>query len=374
MDASAEGFLPARLYRDPALLEWERAAYLPSFWHPVACAGDLPPGHSQALQWLDQPILLSRSPDGLLSAFANACPHRGVALLADGPARACRKWVCPYHGWTFTTDGRLRAAAREGEFHEPFERSRWNLIPLPFRELAGLIWIRLRPAPEGGSSVGEEPDGPSAIDLEAQLDLVLEEAGGLLETPRSGFRCLNRPLRSDWKLAHDNTLDDYHVAIAHPRTLHPLQGPVSGYRHGFGRQSNLLATPWTGPSDQATLAGEFLTFGVPPCHHLLFWPDGRLAAISFVPDGPGQCRMALRLLGPEALRDTADAWLAEMERFLDEDTALVESAQRGFEAGVEPGPAHRLEARILHHHRLYRQAAAGRLSSSGCTPRYTASR
>ncbi len=33
------------------------------------------------------------------------------------------------------------------------------------------------------------------------------------------------------KIAHDNTLDDYHVAIAHKDTLHKEQGPIKNYRY-----------------------------------------------------------------------------------------------------------------------------------------------
>ena len=52
-----------------------------------------------------------------------------------------------------------------------------------------------------------------------------------------------------------------------------------------------------------------------------------------------------------------------MLTFLEEDRRLVESAQTGYSSGLQPGPAHRLEQRILHWQRIYRHhlPSTGRL-------------
>ena len=54
---------------------------------------------------------------------------------------------------------------------------------------------------------------------------------------------IQRRLTCNWKVAHDNTLDDYHVAVAHPTTLHREQGPVKDYVHRFTEFGNVLITP-----------------------------------------------------------------------------------------------------------------------------------
>jgi hypothetical protein len=357
-------FLAAGLYGSASAAERERRLWVERFWHPVCADGLLGQGQVRALELLALPLLLTREPGAPLRAFFNRCPHRGVALLE--PERgvvACRRLICPYHGWTYDFAGELRAAAREAEFCEPFDRGAWPLQSLPVQVRAGLIWVALAADP---------------LPLEQQLDLVLVEAGAQLERRRQLLGHRRRRLACDWKLAHDNTLDDYHVAIAHPTTLHRDQGPVRHYRHAFGRYANLLATPVarSRPSDNAaaadpaseTGAAEFLTFGLPPWTHLLLWPDGRLALISFLPQGPGQCLMELWLLGDAEQQHDGEALMAELEAFLAEDQRLVESAQRGY-AGAQlpcsgtaaagdwsfrPGPPHRLERRILHHQALYR--------------------
>ena len=375
------GFLAAELYGCPTVAAREVGQWGERFWHPLLPESLLAKGQVRALELLGVPLLLTHPPAGGPRAFLNRCPHRGVAFLepSDRPL-ACKRLICPYHGWTYDLDGQLRAAAREGEFLAPLTRRDWPLQALPLQLRAGLIWVALAADP---------------VPLDHQLDLVLVEAGPVLERPRAVLGHRRRPLACDWKLAHDNTLDDYHVAIAHPTTLHRDQGPVRHYRHRLGRFANLLATPVapakasppaqdTNPvkdqqqgralatgsnSELEVQPAEFLTIGLPPWTHLLFWPDGRLAVISFLPDGPSHCQMELWLLGDGSQLSEGEALMGELEAFLAEDQRLVESAQRGYgarehsQAAVapsaswpfQPGPPHRLEQRILHHQALYRE-------------------
>ena len=346
---SALPFLPSWVYRSSAVAARERSHYANRCWHPVAARTEISAGGALALELLGVPLLLTCPPAGHqpeeapVRAFLNRCPHRGVALLASGTAApSCRRLICPYHGWTYDLNGQLQAAAREAEFLEPFHRGHWPLQELPCRQLGPLIWVAL---------------GPDPLPLEDQLDLVLAEAGELFAAPRQLLGRKQLPLACNWKVAHDNTLDDYHVAIAHPTTLHREQGPVRDYRHALSPHGTLLATP-------SGDGGTFYTFGLAPWTHLLLWPDRRLALISFLPAlaaEPGdagsleRCVMDVALFGPAEFAVGAADWMAEMQRFLEEDRRLVESAQRGYASGLVPGPAHRLEQRILQWQALYRR-------------------
>lgn len=336
---AAAGFLDPERYRSPAVERLEREHYATAFWHPVAALSQLPQGQVRAVELLGLPILLTRDDASPVRAFHNRCPHRAVAFRdpSQGSA-ACRRLICPYHGWTYDLAGRLLAAARQAEFPEPFDLEAWPLQPLGCQVRAGMIWV----------AIGDDP-----LPLEQQLDLVLEEAGPVLEQPRLLLALEELELACNWKIAHDNTLDDYHVAIAHPTTLHRVQGPVRHYRHRFGTWANVLATPSLNPSDRQGEA--FLTFGLPPWCHLLLWPDGRLAWILFPPLGLTSCSMQVFLLGPAERLTEGAALMAGLRSFLAEDRALVESAQRGYTGGFRPGPPHRLEARILHQHEVYRR-------------------
>ena len=324
-------FLPAWLYAAPDIAQRERDQYAPRLWHPLTASTAVADSQVQAFELLDLPLVLTRVQGGV-HVFVNRCPHRGVALHPpSAQATTCRRLVCPYHGWTYDLQGQLLAAAREGDFVAPFLRADWPLTELPCRELGGLIWVAI---------------GPDPLPLEHQLDLVLQEAEVLFNRPRDLLLRQVHTLDCNWKIAHDNTLDDYHVAIAHPTTLHREQGPVRLYRHALSAHGSLLATPHGE-------TGEFLTFGLAPWTHLLLWPDGRLALIQFPPLDPGHCRMEVWLLGDPSLQPSAQAWMDEVQTFLAEDRRLVEAAQLGYASGLVPGPAHRLEQRILQQQTLY---------------------
>jgi len=326
-------FLASCFYTSPDVAEQERQRYSHRLWHPLTSATALAEGHAQAFELLEVPLLLTRQ-GGVLRAFLNRCPHRAVALQQPSErAKPCRRLVCPYHGWTYDLKGTLQAAAREADFVAPLTRDDWPLPVLRCQERAGLIWVAL----------GDDP-----LPLEAQLDLLLAEAGASLEQPRQLLRRQVLSLQCNWKIAHDNTLDDYHVAIAHPTTLHREQGPVRHYRHATSDHVSLLATPYPD-------GGEFLTFGLAPWTHLLLWPDGRLALIQFPPLDVERCCMEIWLLGAAAVEEHVETWMEQLRTFLEEDKRLVEAAQLGYRSGFTPGPPHRLELRILQQQSLYRQ-------------------
>ena len=303
---------------------------LHNYWYVVTRSADLTTAPAGATL-LGRNLVLWRDTSNIVHAAPDRCPHREGVLSNGTVENGCL--VCPYHGWTYDLRGRLRAAAREADFLGPFKREDWPLSTLRCQERAGLIWVAL----------GDDP-----LPLEAQLDLLLEEAGACLEQPRQLLRRRQLNLDCNWKIAHDNTLDDYHVAIAHPTTLHREQGPVRHYRHAISDHATLLATPYPD-------GGEFLTFGLAPWTHLLLWPDGRLALIQFPPLDVERCRMEIWLLGHTTHEEQADAWMEQLQSFLEEDKRLVEAAQLGYRTGFTPGPAHRLERRILQQQSLYRQ-------------------
>ncbi len=353
----SESFLPAWLYTEPDVHRWDCSTYAGTYWHPVTATSQLAPGQCQAINLLGRPLLLTRPGDGEPRAFLNRCPHRGVAFQDESDnGLPCRRLICPYHGWTYNLEGELLAAAREQDLPQPFQRRDWPLTALPCLVDGPLIWVALSDEPRP---------------LTRQLEQVHQDVMALWTSPMKQVHQIRRRLTCNWKVAHDNTLDDYHVAVAHPTTLHREQGPVKDYVHRFTEFGNVLITPHAD-------GGHFHTFGLPPWTHLITWPDGRLALLEFLPESHCTTAMQLRLFVSEQSRDggdddqrdqATDIWLTSLLGFLEEDRKLVESAQRGYESGITPGPAHRLEDRILHWQRIYRQQLPGATDASSSEAR-----
>ena len=53
-------------------------------------------------------IIVARGDDGAVHALHNVCRHRG-SMICTEPAGKAKRFVCPYHQWTYGLDGRLLA-------------------------------------------------------------------------------------------------------------------------------------------------------------------------------------------------------------------------------------------------------------------------
>jgi phenylpropionate dioxygenase-like ring-hydroxylating dioxygenase large terminal subunit len=73
-------------------------------WHPVATVGQLEDGGPIAARVLGEDVVVWRSGDELL-AWRDLCAHRGTRLSLGRVVEGGRL-ECPYHGWTYGTDGR----------------------------------------------------------------------------------------------------------------------------------------------------------------------------------------------------------------------------------------------------------------------------
>jgi len=102
---------PGVFYTSEAFFEHERATLLRRGWHCVGRADEFAAsGDYLTLHLLGEPLIVARDKDGAIRALSNVCRHRGMPL-AQGAGNANR-FICPYHAWTYATDGRLLRAAR----------------------------------------------------------------------------------------------------------------------------------------------------------------------------------------------------------------------------------------------------------------------
>jgi len=187
---------PASWYVDPTFLALERCTLFRRTWQAVARSDQLArPGDYSAGALAGEPYVVVRDRDGTLRAFFNVCRHH-AACVAEGDGNADRL-VCPYHGWVYDLDGRLRKAPRLGGIQE-FDRERFGLVPLEVEAWGPFVFIRLEP---GGES----------------LQRLLRPLAQRIDT--SSLRFLTRrsyEIACNWKVFVDNYLDGgYHVGQLH---------------------------------------------------------------------------------------------------------------------------------------------------------------
>jgi len=171
----------------------------------LALGSELPqPGDYRALEVVGVPILLARGGDGAVRAFVNSCAHRGAQIVTE-PAGRAKRFICPYHAWTYDEDGALVGILAEGDFGA-IDRVCHGLVRLPAAERAGLIWVTLDPG--------------STLDIDSFLcgyDELLAHFG--FESWHVAFR--RSVAGPNWKIAYDGYLDLYHLPILHKATFGP---------------------------------------------------------------------------------------------------------------------------------------------------------
>ncbi|MEM8612087.1 MAG: aromatic ring-hydroxylating dioxygenase subunit alpha [Cyanobacteria bacterium P01_H01_bin.105] len=108
----------------------------PNYWYPVFWADQLKPKDIASVQIWESSLALYRDANGVVSALADACPHKGVELHR-GEVHG-NNLVCPYHGWEFDKNGQCVSIPYfPKEQKLPCAQAR----SYPVREAYGIIWV-----------------------------------------------------------------------------------------------------------------------------------------------------------------------------------------------------------------------------------------
>ena len=142
-------------------------------------------------------ISIIRGKDGGVHALFNVCRHRGSRICLE-PSGNARSLVCPYHAWTYSTDGSLLAARA---MPEAFDRAEFGLRKCHVRILEGMIYVNL----------SEEPPDFESFRRDAEVFL---KPHGLAEAKIA--RSIVWKVEANWKLVVENFNECYHCGPTHP--------------------------------------------------------------------------------------------------------------------------------------------------------------
>ena len=205
--------MPRAFYTDPRVLALEEDRLFSREWVCIGRAEELSrPGDYVTFQIGDEPILVAHGDDGTIRAFSNVCRHRG-ALVASGRGNR-KRFVCPYHHWSYDSQGRLAGTPGIGE-REDFDRRQCRLPEFHCALWQGFVFV---------SCAGDPPPLAARLtELEALIrPYHLEQmALGYLE---------EEVWETNWKCLVENFMEGYHLTPLHPETLHPVN-PTRLCRH-----------------------------------------------------------------------------------------------------------------------------------------------
>ena len=210
----------------------------------------------------EESVIMTRDRQGEIHVLLNTCMHRGMKVCRYDEGNT-PVFSCPYHGWSYSTDGNLVSVPGEligvpqfaTAYHGELKKEEWGLISVPKMHVyKGSVWACWdETAPEWDEYMG---------DMKMFLDVVFDGTDGEPGT-RVVFEGVQKWVTpANWKLAAENFIGDAYHGISHRSAQ--LGGMLPG-----GRIPDLWS--FTGQGDTITLS----------------FPQGHGALVAYHPDDWG---------------------------------------------------------------------------------------
>jgi len=198
IDKQKKGYaLDNEFYSDAEIYERDIERIFMRVWLYAGHQSEIPnPGDFFLYELAGESVIISHGVDGGIRAMLNVCRHRGSHVCWEKQGNS-KRFTCPYHGWTYSTDGQLVAAAH---MHEDFDKSAHGLKQIHIKVYFGMIFINFA-------------DNPSSFDF-IDKDLTPFLQPYRLDQAKVAHR-QSYPMQSNWKLAVENYKECYHCAPAH---------------------------------------------------------------------------------------------------------------------------------------------------------------
>ena len=221
---SREIFVSPQFYRDELEKLFARA------WLFIGHESQIPkPGDFFVSRMGEESVILCRDHAGAVHVFLNSCRHRGMKVCRYEQGNTSL-FVCPYHSWSYTTDGRLQGVPLYRALYEgTLQREDWSLIEVAkLAVYKGTVWATWDPhAADFLTYLGDAVDH-----LDQVVDCRDGRPGG---AEVIGVHKWVFP--SNWKFAAENFLGDTYHNPSH-RSVDMIGMGPSGQRGASSRRDN----------------------------------------------------------------------------------------------------------------------------------------
>ncbi|MCL2533993.1 MAG: Rieske 2Fe-2S domain-containing protein [Nocardiaceae bacterium] len=171
------------------------ATGLREYWYPGILEHKVKAKRPTTLKICGTDVVFFRGEKGV-AAVADACPHRGGAL-SRGKCEFPGTITCPYHGWTFDSEGECRAVLGEGPTSRIPGMPEARVRTYPTLTLKGVVWVWM----------GEGEPAPPEHDIPPQFF----DDSLLIQNSVTTWDC-------NWRPACENMIDS-HVFYVHRRSF-----------------------------------------------------------------------------------------------------------------------------------------------------------
>ena len=337
--------LPPRAFTSPAIFEAEQRAVFAKSWVHVADLIDLPaPGSYVAAMIGRTPVIVIRDRrSGELRGFLNACRHRGAQLL-EGKGTCDKQIKCPYHAWSYATDGTLVGVPYREEL--PPEVENMHLVPIRVGAVGPFVFACL------------DPGGPASPSLEEWVGAL---PGALADANAVSWQLafeLHYEIDANWKLFVENANEGYHIQFVHDvltDLLADQDGDTTLEPHSMFTWA-AVDPKYIPPDVDPALAK--IRFGCVFPNLIPVLSPSDLTYIRVDPIAHDKLALFVRSYDSGELAQLREFRKAAFQRTTDQDIKVVRATHRGLHAVGLPAGVHsaKLEERIGHFERMWARA------------------
>ena len=204
--------LPNECYTSKEYTLIERKKLFEDKWTVIGTASSLSKiGDTKPFDLLGLPLLIIRNKKNKIKVFHNVCSHRGVKLVnKSGNLRNVIR--CPYHSWSYTSDGELVATPHIGGMNKhqstKFEKSKSNL-----KEIKSYVWLDLIIVNVSGNQI---PFEKYIKPLDKRWSKFWKNKDRKLIKHANDFGYFKLKAKCNWKFAIENYCESYHLPWVHP--------------------------------------------------------------------------------------------------------------------------------------------------------------
>ncbi|MGH3519584.1 MAG: benzoate 1,2-dioxygenase large subunit [Haloechinothrix sp.] len=197
-----------RVFTDEEIFELEMKHIFEGNWVYLAHESQIPTVGDYFTTYIGrQPVVVSRDKQGELHALINACSHRG-AMLCRRKTDNRITFTCPFHGWTFSNNGKLLKVKdpRDAGYPESFNTNGSHDLTkvARFENYRGFLFGSLNP--------DVKPLTDHLGEATEIIDMMVEQSPDGLEVLRGSS---SYTFDGNWKLQAENGADGYHVSATH---------------------------------------------------------------------------------------------------------------------------------------------------------------
>lgn len=239
--------------------------------------------------------------DSSYKIFYNSCPHRGARLNINSSDSGM---TCPYHGWTFNSDGVLLKSTGH---HCPFPKGSLKLRELKNHLIGGMIFT------------GDSSQMDQAYHKEIQT---FSKKANFLTSKSYEVAC-------NWKFLVESLLETYHFPFAHDTFLAGFNNAFfsSGTTSGFDSRTIVPLENFDGTKEIDGFEGINVMYYLFPYSFVLFMSAGYVW-FKIDPQGKDLCRFTFSLFSyDDDQDDAARKSFVVLEKILNQDFVILEGQQ-----------------------------------------------